>query len=80
MMFSGFPAVQIVGFPKDKNYLYKTHVDNEIIDLLIRDIKDYESQLLNGSWVSRPCYFKSYGTSNIECEYCKIANKIFGDN
>ena len=66
--------------PKEKNYLYKTHIDSEVIDLLIRDIKDYENELIIGSWVSRPCHFKPYGTSNTECEYCKIANKIFVDN
>ncbi len=65
--------------PKEKNYLYKTFITNEQINLLVSDIQDYQDELLTGIWAERPCYFKSYGGSNSECEYCKLANKIFGE-
>lgn len=63
--------------PDDKNYIYKTHVSDEEIDLLVRDIRDYESLLVNGDWVDRRCDFKSYGAKNTKCEYCDLASKIF---
>lgn len=60
---------------KDKNALYETHITEEQIDLLVRDIKEYDEQLKNGEWINRECNHKGYGDS-IECEYCKMA-KIF---
>ena len=56
----------------DKNFIYSTHVSREQIELLVRDIKDYDTQLKSGEWTSRPCNAKSYG-KNTECEYCKRA-------
>jgi len=56
----------------DKNALYSTHVDREQIDLLIRDITDYDNLLKSGEWVNRPCNYNSYG-KHTECEYCKRA-------
>lgn len=56
----------------DKNALYATRVDDEQIDLLVRDIVEYDEALKNGSWVERPCLAKSWG-KNTECEYCKRA-------
>lgn len=56
----------------DKNALYSTHISTEQIDLLLRDIKDYDALLKNGEWVNRPCNYNAYG-KHTECEYCKMA-------
>ncbi len=62
---------------KEKNALYSTHIDDEQIDLLKRDIKEYDELLASGEWVNRPCNFKPYGKQT-ECEYCKRAKVIYG--
>lgn len=59
---------------KNKNSLYETHIDQEKIDLLKRDIGDYEGLLKTGEFVNRKCQVKAYGGE--ECEYCKLAKKI----
>ncbi len=61
--------------PKEKNALYETRISEEQIDLLIRDIKEYDEQLKSGEWIDRECHHKGYGDKT-ECEYCKMA-KIF---
>lgn len=58
---------------KDKNAVYDTHITNEEIDLLIRDIREYDEALRGGTWVDRECHFKPYGGEQTECEYCKKA-------
>ncbi len=58
----------------NKNSLYETNVDFEKIDLLKRDIKDYENLIQTGDFVNRKCQIKSYGGE--ECEYCKMAKRI----
>jgi DNA helicase-2/ATP-dependent DNA helicase PcrA len=60
---------------KQKNALYRTHVNGEQIELLIRDISDYQNLLTTGEWVDRPCYSKPFGKAT-ECEYCARMNKI----
>ncbi len=62
---------------KQKNALYRTHVNGEQIELLIRDIADYQNLLMSGEWVDRPCNSKPFGKST-ECEYCARMNKILG--
>ncbi len=62
---------------KQKNALYRTHVSGEQIELLIRDIADYQNVLASGEWTERPCYAKPFGKST-ECEYCARINKILG--
>lgn len=57
----------------DKESFYSTVIGKEQIDLLIKDIKDYDKLVKTGGWIDRPCNFKSYGKANIECEYCKMA-------
>ncbi|MDQ5931196.1 MAG: helicase, partial [Patescibacteria group bacterium] len=57
------------------NALYETHITEEQIDLLIRDIKEYDEALKSGEWINRECNHKGYG-DGAECEYCKMA-KIF---
>lgn len=59
-----------------KNALYRTRVSSEQIDLLVRDIADYQSWLQSGEWVKRPCIAPTYG-SHSECEYCKRAEILF---
>ncbi len=61
---------------KNKNKLYSTHITGEQIDLLIRDITDYQTWLTDGTWVERPCQAKSYGGS--VCEYCTRMERIMG--
>lgn len=62
--------------PKDKNAVYDTHITEEEIDLLVRDIKEYDEALKSGTWVSRECHFKPYGADSAICEYCEKA-KIY---
>jgi CRISPR/Cas system-associated protein endoribonuclease Cas2 len=61
----------------NKNALYRTHVTGEQIELLIRDITDYQNLLTSGEWINRPCHTKGFG-KNSECEYCARVNKILG--
>jgi DNA helicase-2/ATP-dependent DNA helicase PcrA len=60
---------------KEKNALYETRITENQIDLLIRDIKEYDEALKSGEWINRECSHKGYGDS-MECEYCKMA-KVF---
>ena len=62
--------------PKDKNAVYATHIGQEEIDLLVRDITEYDQSLSSGSWIARECQFKPYGAVQGECEFCKKA-KIY---
>jgi RecB family exonuclease len=61
----------------DKNAMYQTTVTEEQIDLLKKDIKEYNEALSSGSFVERVCNFKPYGTGSTECEYCKMAKRLF---
>ena len=62
---------------KEKNALYETRISEEQIDLLVRDIKEYDEQLKSGRWINRECHHKGYG-DNIECEYCALAKTFRG--
>lgn len=62
---------------ESKNSLYHTYIDEEKIDLLKRDIKDYDSSLWSGEWVGNTCHFKPFGAGSTECEYCKLAKQLF---
>ncbi len=66
-------VLEFVQAKNPKETFYKTFIDKEKIDLLIRDIVDYDKLLKNGEWAERPCHFKSYGKQNAICEYCKMA-------
>ncbi|MEY2671919.1 MAG: nuclease superfamily, partial [Candidatus Parcubacteria bacterium] len=61
----------------DKNGIYKTSITNEEIDLLVKDITEYDRELKNGEWVNRPCNFKSYGRDSVcpNCARAKIYKK-----
>jgi len=60
----------------DKNALYQTKITEEQIDLLKRDIKEYDESLSSGLWLDRECEYKSYGSGKTECEYCKMWENI----
>lgn len=68
------------GEPGDKNTVYQTRIGDEQIDLLKKDIREYDESLSSGTWIERECNFKSYGSGSTECEYCKMANRLFIDN
>jgi DNA helicase-2/ATP-dependent DNA helicase PcrA len=55
-----------------KENFYSTVIGEEKIELLIKDIKDYDNLIKTGEWIKRPCNYNSYG-KNTECEYCKMA-------
>lgn len=63
---------------RNKNeYFYDTVIQPSHIDLLIRDIRDYDQLLKSGGWVNRECHFKPYGKSDAVCEYCILAKRIY---
>ncbi len=55
-----------------KEIFYDRVIRKEEIDLLVKDIADYNELVKSGDWVDRPCNYNSYG-KNTECEYCKMA-------
>ncbi|MBI3888485.1 ATP-dependent helicase [Candidatus Nomurabacteria bacterium] len=55
-----------------KEIFYEKSITSEQLDLLVKDIKDYDELVKKGEWVNRPCNYNSYG-KNTECEYCKMA-------
>jgi DNA helicase-2/ATP-dependent DNA helicase PcrA len=62
---------------KEKNALYETHIDQNQINLLIRDITEYDELLRSGGWTAQPCHHKGFG-GQTECEYCtRIKKMIF---
>lgn len=63
----------------DKNAMYQTTITDEQIDLLKKDIKEYDESLSGGDWTNRVCNFKPYGSGSMECEYCKMAKRLFSD-
>ncbi len=62
---------------EDKNAFYQTRITNEQIDLLKKDIGEYDESLSSGSWIERSCKFKPFGSGSTECEYCKLAKHLF---
>ncbi|MBY0328527.1 PD-(D/E)XK nuclease family protein, partial [Patescibacteria group bacterium] len=60
----------------DKNKLYSICIDAETIDLLRKDIKDYDESVSTGAWVQRPCSAKPFNGG--ECEYCARARALYG--
>jgi len=55
-----------------KEAFYDRIITHKEIDLLIKDISDYDNLVKSGEWANRPCHYNSYG-KNTECEYCKMA-------
>ena len=60
----------------EKESMYNRVVTSEEIELLVKDITDYDEFIKSGEWVARDCHYNSYG-KNTECEYCKMA-EIYG--
>lgn len=58
----------------NKNSLYTTRITGEHVELLVKDIKDYQDLLLSGDWMNRPCNSKGFG--NTECEHCARIQKL----
>ena len=56
----------------EKESIYEKVISNKEIELLVKDIEDYETMVVSGGWLERPCNFNSYGKATV-CEYCKIA-------
>lgn len=63
----------------DKNGVYETFINQEQLDLLNKDFKDYDELLKSGTWIERPCFNdnKNFGGNDNECEYCSLAKKIY---
>ncbi len=57
----------------EKKAVYETHVSGEHIELLVKDIQDYDQEMQNGKWTERTCNFKPWGSGATECPYCKLA-------
>jgi DNA helicase-2/ATP-dependent DNA helicase PcrA len=60
----------------DADALYTKHIGEEEIELLKKDIADYDELVRSGTWVNRPCTTETYGKST-ECEYCALAKKLY---
>ena len=54
---------------------YDRIITKKEIELLMKDIVDYDTFVKSGKWLERDCYYNSYGKDS-ECEYCKLA-KIY---
>ncbi len=55
-----------------KETMYDRVITSEEIDLLVKDIADYDDLVKSGGWVDRECHYNSYG-KNEECPYCKMS-------
>ena len=55
-----------------KEIFYERRITQKEIELLLKDITDYDNLVKKGEWVNRPCNYNFYG-KNTECEYCKMA-------
>lgn len=62
--------------PGSKDSVYTTKITSEDIELLRSDIADYDTLLLSGGWVNRPCYAKTYGAGEV-CEHCAKAKRLY---
>jgi len=58
-----------------KEAIYNRIITPEEVELLEKDIKDYDQFVKSGAWTERECHFNSYG-KNVECSYCRLA-KIY---
>ncbi|HTH93208.1 MAG TPA: ATP-dependent DNA helicase [Candidatus Paceibacterota bacterium] len=58
----------------DKNAIHSRHIGSEELELLHKDISDYNESVKNGTWLNRPCNAKTYGSES-ECEYCTMAKR-----
>lgn len=47
-------------------------ISKEEMELLVKDIEDYDNLIKSGEWMDRPCNYNSYGKDSV-CVYCKRA-------
>lgn len=64
--------LEFVEAKNEAEIFYNTVISDEQIDLIVKDITDYDKMVKEGTWVKRPCNYNSYG-KNTECGYCKMA-------
>ncbi len=62
---------------KNKSAVYRTHIGDEEVDLLVRDIREYDQALSSGTWLARECHFKPYSGEQKECEYCARVRVLY---
>ena len=55
-----------------KESIYDRVITPTEIELLVKDIEDYDELIKSGKWSERSCYYNSYGKNTV-CEYCKLA-------
>lgn len=60
----------------DADAIYTKHIGEEEIELLKKDIADYDELVRSGKWVNRECRAETYGKST-GCEYCALAHKLY---
>lgn len=68
----GESQLEFVEAKKETETFYKTFITPEQINMIRKDIADYDELVKTGQWIDRPCHYNSYG-KNTECEYCKMA-------
>lgn len=64
--------LEFVEAKNEAETFYNTVITDEQINLIVKDILDYDKLVKNGAWVDRPCNYNSYGKVT-SCEYCKMA-------
>ncbi len=64
-----------------KESVYSTTIGRDRFDLLLQDIKDYETLVKTGKWLDRPCDYKSFLPAGRQvtnsCEYCEMMKRIY---
>ena len=55
----------------DEKAIYDRVITQKEIELLLKDIADYDHLANSGEWILRECHYNSYGRGT-ECEYCKM--------
>lgn len=68
----GESVLEFVEAKNSEESFYRTRITEDQLNLIIKDIKDYDSMLRSGDWVNRPCHYNSYG-KNTSCGYCKMS-------
>jgi RecB family exonuclease len=71
-VYVGESRLEFLEAKKNAEIFYNTVINEGQIDMIVKDITDYDNLLKTGEWVNRPCNYNSYG-KNTECEYCKMA-------
>jgi DNA helicase-2/ATP-dependent DNA helicase PcrA len=63
--------LEFVEAKNPKDFFYECVIQREDIELLKKDIMDYDRLVKSGAWVERECNYNSFGRGT-ECEYCKL--------